>query len=337
MNLIRSRRLVAAFALVAGLAPTSAFAYKHLEPPRFWGPDNRDPLRYCISDYVEDSLPGTPEEQYAYQVYAIDEGFAVWPRAAACADISSENIGTCTANTGFTYDRENRMTWDDPTDEHEAGILGVTLCLPANGKFLTQIDGKNYTEVLDCDIVFNNDVDWATEEQITGGTCAGETSLLAVATHEIGHLWGLGHSCDQGEACVDQTLREATMFWTGGPCDISSSSPNEDDRQGIETLYGRSAIAVCNRELDPDDPDTIAFGVVDVDGFELECALESNHMAEITKVTWLWGDGESSEGLIGKHTYTTSGNYTLQVKTEGNSEECGDWSFTDRKTGYVRS
>ena len=75
MNLIRSRRLVAAFALVAGLAPTSAFAYKHLEPPRFWGPDNRDPLRYCISDYVEDSLPGTPEEQYAYQVYAVDEGF----------------------------------------------------------------------------------------------------------------------------------------------------------------------------------------------------------------------------------------------------------------------
>jgi len=312
---------------LALLAPTDALAWRHTR--QVWAPEDL-PVQYTISDYAEDSVPA------GFPVQAVQDGYANW-LAAECADIPTEFIGTSPDNTPYIYNFENHHSFDDPGDDLAPGVLAATLTLPpvGAGQVAFVFEGQSYYRALDSDIVFNNDVDFTTDEAINEGGCADEYSMIAIATHEIGHQLGLGHSCEDGELCNDPDLLEATMYWSVPECNASTSSIAPDDIEGLTILYGPYATFDCSNELDPGNPDTIAVGNIP---FELKCAMRTQYGAEITGATWYWGDGATSTDVpLAAHTYEESGNFTVRACFEGTNDTCGDWTFCTRREGYVRA
>ena len=323
------RKLTPLLAFAAMAAPTQALAWKHTN--LVWcDPAVEMPLKYYVSDYVEDSIaPG-------YPLIAIQAGYDAWTQDAPCAGLGGEYVGV---GDNITWRKNTKInfSYDDPGDDNAAGVLAATVTFPKNGSptcFLR--DGSSYVAATYSDIVYNDNVDWATDEEIANQTCNSATSMTAVSVHEVGHMLGMGHSCDQGDACTNSVLREATMYWTGGSCDASGSTLNEDDIEGITRLYGPSAAVECRNEINPEDPNTIAFGNVP---FDLRCSVVSDNRDEIDEAatSWSWGDGGTSTGLDVEHEYTVAGNYTLQAEVHGTNDECGAWSNTARKIGYVRA
>jgi hypothetical protein len=72
--------------------------------------------------------------------------------------------------------------------------------------------------------------DW---DDAPGGPIAGGIDLQGVATHELGHALGLGHSGDQ----------QATMFPTLNGQGTDRRSIESDDRAGVLALYGPKSVA----------------------------------------------------------------------------------------------
>ena len=305
------------------LFPLSSLAWEHTT--WVWVPEDQ-PVEFTISDYVEDSIPeGTTEA-------TILAGYENW-KIAECADFESDHLGLTDENTTNMYNFENHVSFDDPGNKIAGGTLAVTYTIPGSEVAFVQ-DGKAYFRALDSDIVFNDNVDFILDADIEAGLCSGETSMESVGTHEIGHLMGLGHSCEEGDPCTDQDLLEATMFWTAGPCDMAQSVPNADEVQGLQALYGPYSTFRCSHEINPDADDPLAFGVVP---FDLRCVVDSKNLDEVTGATWYFGDGGTSTELDPVHTYDEPGNYTVQVCFDGESPTCGDWEFCYRKVGYVRA
>lgn len=320
------RKLSPLLALAAVTVPSQAFAWKHSEV--VWCDPADMPLQYYVADYVEDSV------EVGYPNLAIQDAYDEWTTNAPCAGLGGEYAGVG-QNIANRTDNKINFSFDDPGDKAPAGVLATTYFL-TNGPICFLRDGGAYHTLRDSDIVYNDNVDFATEAEIEAGTCSGETSMLAVSVHEIGHMFGLDHSCEQGDACTSTVLREATMYWSAGPCDSYQASIAADDIEAINRLYGPSAGIECSNELDPEDPGTIAFGNVP---FDLRCSVVSDNRDEIdeTATKWSWGDGATSNGLDVEHEYTTAGNYTLQAEVHGTNDTCGEWTNTARKIGYVRA
>ena len=83
-------------------------------------------------------------------------------------------------------------------------------------------------ELLDADIVIN---DWNTQIPL-GIAAADKYDLQAMLTHEMGHIFGLGHS----------QLPSATMYASANPGEISKRNLTEDDRAGVRELYPQQAV-----------------------------------------------------------------------------------------------
>jgi PKD repeat protein len=223
----------------------------------------------------------------------------------------------------FGGENDGRRTfyYDDPANLFGSGILGVMTSY-TNYEDAFSLNGRAYYYFTDTDITFNNDVDWGTTEDIQGGQCNGKHSIEGVATHEIGHSFGMGHSCEDDDICADPDLQLATMYWAAGACTTWQVDLNEDDIEGITALYGPYASFESKSALRGGVPLEVEFDLVTND-------------AKVTDVTWNFGDGTTSTELEPTHTYTEAGQFTVSVTIGGSTKACGDWSYTQRERAYV--
>ena len=84
---------------------------------------------------------------------------------------------------------------------------------------------------------------------------------------------------------------------------------------------------VCNRRLDPEDPNSNSLGVVDM---EVRCQVEYHAIEDVTKVTWKWGDGTTSEGIDATHVYDRAGNFSIQMCATTQLGETSNTHCVDR-------
>ena len=292
-----------------------AHAWRHTR--KVWDRD-AFPLEWYMSDTTEDSLPEGAEAEI------LEKSWGHWVGDAACADLSTEFVvDDVRPATGYEFDGYNTFYFDDPADEVSTGVLGQTLTL-GDGQVAFNLSGETYIFATDSDIIFNNDIDWGTDEGIDAG-CSGEYSLEAVATHEIGHLWGMDHTCEEGEPCNDLDKRYATMYWSIGPCSTYQSILKSEDIEGITALYGPYASFYSDSKRNGGAPLDVCF------------QLEMGEENEGVEIEWNFGDGNIVQDTADEvcHTYTDAGQYTVNMKVTGTQEECGAWEFTQRELAYV--
>ncbi len=287
------------------------------------------PIEWYMADVVDDSID--PD----YVTPAIEEAWAVWTDGAPCAEVDASYMGVRDGyDKGFNQDGIYTFTFEDPDDDLEGTTLGATVCFPS-GEFAFARDDISYTYTYDCDIVFNDYVDWGEWDDIEAGNCNDEYSLKGVITHEIGHSWGLGHSCDDpaddaasakpaGVSCSDPDLRFAVMFWSTGPCNNAQSALTSDDLDGMNALYG----PYCSFEA---SVETERFG-----GAPLEVCFDVECNEDPGEFTWNFGDGATDTTTLNAcHTYEDKGQFSVSLSTSGSASECGDWSNEVRERAYV--
>jgi|GEM_PF-835372 len=307
---------MSALLLLAALTTPEAHAWAHTG--MVWNPNDL-PMQWYFADTREDSMDPDEAEQI------IHDSFLTWVDDMSCAGLSTEYLGVKSGYIG----PENRndeniqiLNFDFSTlDDHSGSTLAYTAC-SADGAAFT-LDGNNYQWMEGCDIVYNGTLDWTSSAAINSGRCLEEYSLDAVSTHEMGHLWGLGHSCDDPndddprkgpEPCDAGNLRDAIMFWSLSKCDPGPEAGfTSDDEDGLYRLYGPS----CNF--------AVAEGYEKRGGTPLEVCwdLECNGDPDIVEMSF--GDGnyatvdydpeDSSSGRV-CHTYEDKGQFTISLQID---------------------
>jgi Matrixin/Carboxypeptidase regulatory-like domain len=209
------RALAAALALALVL-PSPAFGYLKFSTRTLggsivtlrWTPG---PVRWFVT---ERGAPGVSATQFQA---TMARAFTAW-EAVPTATISFQ-FGGFTGSEPFEDDDRSVLGFQDEPELER--VLGAT------GFVVDALTG----EIIESDIFFNTTFDWSTA---TPGQ-SGRFDLESVATHEIGHLIGLGHSA----------LGETEVQATGGRRVLASGAVM------FPISLGRANLA--DRELQPDD------------------------------------------------------------------------------------
>jgi hypothetical protein len=181
------------------------------------------PVRYFVTDL---GVPGVTASQFRD---AVGRAFQTW-HAVPSAAIDFTFVG---------------FTGGEPGDQDNASTLGfanrpdLERTLAATSYLVDTRTG----ELLESDIFFNSSFPWS----VAGAGEPGKYDVQSIATHEIGHFLGLGHSAI-GESTLlssgDRRLIAAgsVMFpiaFAAG--DVSARTLRADDVAGVSDLYPSSS------------------------------------------------------------------------------------------------
>jgi len=325
--------------LVSILAASPVLSgFKLIEPSRAWHLDDL-PIEY----YVGDQEPSGLESDEKLDI--IQASFDQW-RDVPCSPLDAvlvDEIDNETSGFGrpdislFTFDGGGR-------DDLGSGPLAATVT-HASEEVLDH-NGIAFYRVTAMNIIYNEGLVWATPATVGSPDCHNAYDFQGVTTHEIGHGLGLGHSCDDGEACPDPILRGATMYWSVQSCNDSQQVPNEDDWSGINALYGVALdFEVAEADVDEDSEGGNGGTIVGSAPLSVSLSIPDTFQGEqFTSYQWNFGDGSDRVTLDGSldplpvvdHTYEVEGQYTITLSVDGIDEECGGYfDAHQRKVGVV--
>jgi len=155
--------------------------YTFLGSYRWFEPDSNQPVTFRVNSSGAPTASGGVTE--------INQAFAAWTAVQTTA-LTLQNIGSTTA-VGFQQDGVSALSFNDPLDQMSdpvgcSGTLAIGGVTSAGGG--TRVIGsQTFSHIFEGDVVFNRNFSCFL------GISA---NLAEVATHEIGHAIGFGHSAD---------------------------------------------------------------------------------------------------------------------------------------------
>lgn len=216
-----THKLFAVLIVALGLLVSSnAFGYVFINSSQCpngatWSASNQ-PLSYWINQNGSADIPMSQLQPL------ISDSFGAWGEPC-CSSYAASYQGT-TTETATQNSGKVVLSWEERSWPTQMGSVNVTI-----GVTLTQVYSN--CQIANAPILFNG----VGFQFCTSG--AGCTDMQSIATHEIGHNLGLGHS----------SQRDATMYasYSGG---TGSRSLSQDDIAGVCSLYPGSC--GCSSDAD---------------------------------------------------------------------------------------
>ena len=198
-----------------------AFTLMDDPPARWFEPDSSQPVVYGVD------AGGDPALGPAASMAAIDAALAGWTNVTG-ATITLVR-GGAVAPAPMQCDDISQIVFGDPYDEMPSPV-GCSGILALGGycfsSATTIVNGQTFYRITEGNITFNRGF----------GACSfwNTTNLAEVATHELGHTIGIGHSSEDDNAPPD--LKDATMYYRAH-FDGRGASVKADDIAAVRFIY----------------------------------------------------------------------------------------------------
>ncbi len=254
-----------------------------------------------------------PAEDYEDSALA---AFEAWSDLDPCLELELEYGGILDIDGGSGSDGYTTVTLGDPDGMLSSGMTAVTYAR-MSAEELFEVDGETFYAYSEVDIFINPEASWTTLDRVDAEGCDDAYILEAMLAHNVGHLLGLGNSCDQGDSCTEDEIA-AAMYWDLGTCTTQALEPNEDDVQGLQALYGFLVEPAV----------TSASGGAQWEGtgwsgpLPLEVCLEAASADDADAFTWDFGDGDSDSGSSVCHTWDSEGAWTVTLEGTRTADGC---------------
>jgi matrixin/thrombospondin type 3 repeat protein len=200
--------------------PVAEFTFMDSPPGRWFEPDRGQPVAYAVAG--GDSALGVDAS-----INAIDGALAAWTNVSGASIVLVR--GGSTDPAPLRCDGLSQIVFDDPFDEMPrptacSGVLALGGYCTASATEV--LNGTTFYRITEGNITFNRG--------FSGCDFWDQTNLAEIATHELGHTIGIGHSSEDDNAAP--TLKDATMYYRAH-FDGRGAAVHADDIAAVRALY----------------------------------------------------------------------------------------------------
>ncbi len=187
-------------------------------PSRWFEPDAGGAVSMRLNSEGEPAAPSRGFDQFA-------AAYGAWSSVTGSAFRYAD--GGLTTAVGYRRDGVNAVSFRDPLDQMDApsgcrGVLAIGGYFSSTSQQRT-VNGQTFNRIVEGDVVINSGWQGC-------GFYESFANLAEVATHELGHVLGLGHSPDAG----------ATMY-AAAHFDGRGAALTDDDAAGVRFIYPAAA------------------------------------------------------------------------------------------------